>query len=234
MTIVTPAQYADLKSGQLAGDFDAITVRPTAHSDILSEPKHLSTEPYESIGFLDGHGNQITIYPAWKSALAIFNDGENLTLGLPQNYEAYHFLFGDGAYCTSDDLQYILQWQHAKSLAIHDNNDVAWRLLQRIDNTNEMVHLEQLFLSLNRETYKNIKFPVILERLPSLKLVQFFGDRLNRTEIQEFTALQTGLPNPWTVAVKENVVEIFFRIPKILAGHGSHRKQWPTPDKFYY
>lgn len=158
------------------------------------------------MSFYDGNGSHIAIYPIWRSVIATFRSTEHTIHGIPDNYHIYNILINGDASFTTDDLDYILQWKRAQSLAITSESDVAVQLLRRISDFKEMKHLERLFVNTDRHSYKELNVSVFLEQLTSLQLAQFPGDLLSYEEIEDFVDIQK-VPEGWRVDVIDKLIE---------------------------
>lgn len=206
LTITTPAQYEQLKLGEFTDSYDTIFIRPNAHPNILLEPKRFWNTRYFSMNFHDGQGNQIAIYPIWQSVVATFHAGANLTLGIPSNYQTYHLLFDGESSFTTTDLDYILEWKETRSISINSEDDIAVKLLQRIDELKQLEHLERFFVYIERHSFRNVKVVQFLDQLKSLQLAQFSCYSLSKEEIEEFVKSQQT-PNEWVVSINDKLVQ---------------------------
>lgn len=135
--------------------------------------------------FTDGD-NEITINPHKQEIQAVFMSGENLTLRIPSNYRVYSVKFDGAALVKVEDVDNILQWKNATTMNLLDNNDLAFDLMQRIEEMREIQYLEQLELSIPRTLYSNFEIQLFLYKLPTLKKVTLKATHLTDDEYVEF------------------------------------------------
>lgn len=192
MTVTSPEALVSLKQGRIGSVDDVVVVDWDAHPNVLSLPIEFANKPYHVISFVDRAdefgSNTITLFPQRRRAGATFHSGANVTHGIPPNYSEYMLNFHTGSNVFTDNLDNILQWKEAKRLEIYDNmdNDVAFKLSQRVNDLSVFTKLRKLSLNIHRNTYQLLNLSAFLETLPVLKEAYFFA-QLSFVEVVEYT-----------------------------------------------
>lgn len=191
-TISNPQKYEQFKQRQIATDYDYVYIEAGAHPNILGEVKHFWNASNHIIDFrdVDYKFNYITLQPNEQKVKAVFQDGYNMTSGLPINYVDYSIAFSLNAFVTAADIEAILQWHNVKNLEIHDECDVALKLLTRSDDMKKMQHLENLKLDIQKNSIEKMKLKTFLDNFPQLKRAEFKFRRFSHAEIEDFLAEQ--------------------------------------------
>lgn len=120
---------------------------------------------------------------------ASFSTGENLTLGLPDNYNEYNIVYYNKTIATNADIDYMLQWKSAVRLEIWGVPSISWALSKRIDEMRDMKHLQRLAFNINAKD-RILDVRPFLEKLPSLKSVSFYGPSMTDVELEAFVHSQ--------------------------------------------
>lgn len=136
---------------------------------------------------------------------ALFKGTDATLTGIPQSYKDYHIIFGLKVKLPTADIDTILRWRTATNIRIVDQNNVAYHLIERIDDMSNMNVLEQLSLNLNSDSYKKINVRDFVERLSKLGHIQFTGDSLSEEEIMDFVGRQ-DLPAGWKTEIFSTMV----------------------------
>lgn len=187
-TISNPQKYDQFKLRKIATDHDYVYIEAGAHPNILGEAKHFWNASNHIIDFrdVDYKFNYITLQPNEQKVVAVFQDGYNMTTGLPANYVDYSVAFSLNAFVTAADIEAILQWHNAKYLEIHDECDVAYMLLTRIDDMQKMQHLKTIKLDIQKNSIDKMKLKAFLGNFPELKRAEFKFRRFSDEEIEDF------------------------------------------------
>lgn len=211
--IDTPEQYEQLINSDIGSRYSRIIIMEKAHPTILLLPKQFWNASYKSVEFIDGRDNEALIQPSIKDVSGTFQNGDNLTLGLPDNYESYRLLVqGPVSELSTADFEYIVQWKHMKELTIFDYysfvSDGAYGLSQHIDKLAKCKHLRKLFLVLKPVSYDKLQVKVFLKQLKALETIQFLTTELESGDIEKFIRRQK-IPKNWTFKVydAENLIE---------------------------
>lgn len=209
-TISDPHAYAQFKQRRLAADFDYVYVEAGAHPNVLGEAKYYWNASNHIIDFrdVDYKFNYITLEPKDLKVKAVFQDGFNLTIGLPNNFVYYSVAFSLNVFVTANDIDAILQWHNAKHLEIHDECDVAYDLLQRIDDMKMMRELEVLKLDMQRYSMDKMSLKPFVEKLPHLKRIDFKIRSAPQAEIAAFLKQQELPKNFEIVDRPEGMISI--------------------------
>lgn len=161
--------------------------------------------------------SNVEFNPTERSVVAKFYSGHNLTLDLPNNYESYKLEFEQSAITTDADIEYISTWTNAKSLEIFDNIDVAFDLLERIDELKTLTKLESLKLHLHRYSLLQKDFSPFFNTFPKLKFIQFTFDEATSVKIvkrfvrglkipKKFKPVESNVQFYKSIAYKRNVL----------------------------
>lgn len=119
--------------------------------------------------------------------------GGNFTFGIPSNYRVYSLKFDRAARIIVEDVDNILQWKNATTLNLLDNNDLAFDLMQRIDEMRKLQYLEQLELSIPRTLYNDFNIQLFMFELPGLKKITLKATHLTDDEYVHFFGKQICL-----------------------------------------
>lgn len=84
------------------------------------------------------------------------------------------------------DLDYILKWEQATSIIIHDQSDFVYKFSQRTDELKGLKNLEKFAFNLQQKSYKKLDIKDILYGPPALKSVTGFRSLLSAQEYKEF------------------------------------------------
>lgn len=162
-----------------------------AHPNILGEAKHFWNASNHIIDFrdVDYKFNYITLQPREQKVVAVFQDGYNMTIGLPTNYVDYSVTFSLNAFVTAADVEAILQWHSVKYLEIHDECNVAYMLLARSGDLKKMQHLESLKLDIQKFSAGKMELQFLVN-FPALRRAEFKFRRFSEAEIEDFLARQ--------------------------------------------
>lgn len=187
-TIDNPATYDLFKRREYAVNDDTVIIEPGAHPDLMSEAKYFWNATNRLIRFndVDYKSNYIILQPKDQIVIAGFQRGANLTLGLPANFVDYAVDFKWTTMVTADDLNYILTWTNVKNLQIHDECNVAYNLLQRIDHMKAMVNLEQLSLDIHEYAMPQMTLKPFFENFPKLQQATFVFRNVSYFSIRKF------------------------------------------------
>lgn len=147
---------------------------------------------------MDEQNNAVRLEPKARLVIADLECGEDLLLGLPHTYRIYIIRLSSNATATNEDLNYIVQWSNAEVLQISDasNSNIAYGLLQRLDEMEDMAQLKGIMLNVQRHSYKELDIKLFLDRLPALKSARFYKNHLNRQERIHFINHLT-IPDNW-------------------------------------
>lgn len=186
-TIDNPKTYDLFKRRQYAVNDDTVIIEPGAHPNLLSEAKYFWNATNQLIRFNDINykSNYIILQPTQQAAMADFQKGADLTLGLPANFINYKINFDSMTMVTVSDLKYILTWTNVKYLEIHDECNVAYELLKRIDDMKSMTNLEQLTLNIHSYAMPQMVLKPFLENFPMLKQVEFVFKAVSYFQIRK-------------------------------------------------
>lgn len=191
-TISDPQTYDQFKNRQMAADYDYVYIEAGAHPNVLGEAKYFWNASNHIIDFrdVDYKFNYITLEPTNQKVKAVFQDGYNLTVGLPNNFVYYSVAFSLSVFVTTNDIDAILQWHNAKELEIHDECDVAYDLLQRIDDMKMMQQLEVLKLDIQKYSMAKMSLRPFVESFPRLQRVDFKVRSASQADIEAFLSQQ--------------------------------------------
>lgn len=164
------------------------------------EVKHFGDSSFKEVHFVDKVGNVAAIFPPSKHLVAFYTAGSGLFHGLPSNYVNYFITADTKVDVTDGEIDYIVQWKDAVRLNIFDHRDVAYGLLQRIEQFKELKQLKSLVLKVQRSTYKELVVKQFLQQLESLVSASFKATTLKRKEFKEFVKSQEEVTD-WSVKV---------------------------------
>lgn len=188
-----------LQNGEIGSGYNHISIVSGAHPNILELPRQFANATaFAIIDFVDERNNAVRLEPQARLVIAELESGEDLLLGLPQAYRIYIMRLSSNAVATDADLDFIVQWKNAEVLQISDgpNSNVAYGLLERLDQMKEMHQLKDIKLNIQRQSYRELDVRSFLEQLQALKLARFYKSYLNKDERKDFMA-NLDLPDNW-------------------------------------
>lgn len=209
MVVNTPALYDQLKKGQFDGKYESIYVKPEAHPNVIREPKHFANTTFRTIIFTDEHTNTVSLYPRIQRLEATYFVGDGLYLGLPDSYVGYWIVSYGNVVVTDDELNYILQWKKTLQLDIRDRSNVAFELMQRAEQINEMKNLENFSASIQRKSYKELDVRGFLRKMETLKSASFICNLLPRNEFHEFVKKQEAFDD-WKLTIPFTMKKVVY------------------------
>lgn len=198
--IDTPEKFEQLKAGAFDNKYKRIVVTSDATADVLLQPQHFSKSAFQSLQFIalnnDGN-NTITIWPGQYSQATIqFRNGENPLSGVPKDYSYYQIDYGYPSIPTDENIDAILSWSRVWQLKIYDQEDVAIKLTQRSAELKQMKGLNELYLSMQDDTYDQINVAAIINNLPALYEIDFTGQHMSSEQMKDFEA-RNPIPAGW-------------------------------------
>lgn len=195
--IDTPELFEKLKAGTFpVNEEDLFYITRDAHPDVLSQPKHFANSKYNFLVFIHNVENYIIIVPGVRKVVAEFRSPQSL-LGIPVDYKYYVIINEVDANVSDTDIDYILQWNDAKELAIVGGSLLPLQLQERISTTNVLKSLTKFEASIAKQTYKQLRLVPFLNAFESLNEIFFQShDSITTAEYKEFLKLQT-IPKNW-------------------------------------
>lgn len=152
--------------------------------------------------FSDGKGNEIVISPTSRSLQAYFCNGQDLTGGIPSNYDQYFVFFDNTAFATADDIDNMVRWRDATRLAISDrSSDIAYFLSKQMNEMQKMKRLRSLSLDVQSHSFKRLSLKQFLRKLPKLQVANFMASALSDSEFAQFVKKQQPLKG-WHMEAK--------------------------------
>lgn len=123
------------------------------------------------------------------------------------------------AAASSADIEHINTWANAESLEVFDEYDVAFQLLERIDQMKAMTRLESLKFHLHRYSLLQGDFTPFFKTFPKLKYIQFSFDHATSQKIikrfmgnlknpKSFKPVKANVQFYKAVAYKRNILKI--------------------------
>lgn len=177
----------DLLEKLLDGDLNTtdLDVDITAHAepDLSCHPKNLWDLPCKALRFVDNYTNRINLYPYTWQVVANLRSGNNLTLGLPNNYKSYHLQIANSIDITPVEVDYIWQWKLATESTLVEQNDLPYRLSLRRHRMKTLTQLWKLEFSVHRGSFAKLCVWKFLKDLPSLELVNVHVDELTTSQV---------------------------------------------------
>lgn len=190
--IGNPTKYTQFKRGEIGNDYDSVYIEAGAHPNILAEVSHFANASNRMIRFrdVDYKRNIIILYPNEKKVRCNFQIGDQLTLGLPTDFEYYDIDFGWAGVACLDDIETILSWKNAKELKITDRCHIAYKLRQRIDELRQMKYLEVLHLRINAKNFENIELEAFFGNFTKLQRIEFDYCSVEERKFGEFEEME--------------------------------------------
>lgn len=183
---------------------EIIHIETIEYPSALILPKVYGANAKQIMRFTDDR-NEITIYPVTKRVEAHFYTGENRTFGIPSDYKSYTVNFDENTKIIPADVDYILQWHNATALFLLDNSNLAVDFMQRIDEMKELRNLEELELSVQRDSYGELFVDRFLFNLPALEYVTLTATQLTHEEFEQFVD-KLPLTVGWIQSIHERKV----------------------------
>lgn len=144
--------------------------------------------------------------PAKGIVLAQPISGNNLILGIPDNYKIYHLEIPNSINVTDPEVDYIYQWTNAAEISIVEQNDLPYRLTMRPHKMKAMTQLWSLQFHVNQGTYAKLRVPKFMKHLPVIELIIVHVDGLSEDQIERFRTNQER-HSGWTHHSKKELIE---------------------------
>lgn len=200
LLIDTAVQYTQLINGNIGAGYSHIIIIDQAHPTILLLPRQFATAPFESLYFIEAE-DEIRIRPRPREVRGSFYGGENVTFGLPDDYEHYELLPRYMSELTSADYDNIVRWTNVRSLTVDDFysyiNDAAYELSRRVADLSRCRQLQRIFLVLKPNSFAKVAVGPLLERLPQLDALELQVEDLDESGVRAFMAMQ-NVPANWS------------------------------------
>lgn len=103
---------------------------------------------------------------------------------------------------TTENIDSMLEWKDATLLSVHDQADTVVQLFQRVGELSSLKELIYLTVTINADSYRQIKVLPFIENLPRLITLTFIWHTLTEEEIKLFV-----LNNPKPALVRDIVIE---------------------------
>lgn len=202
--IDTPQELEQLKRGDYDNQgYDDVLVKQSASPNIYLEPQYFESNTFPRMQFYDDKlpaNNGIILtnsLDSKKGAYANFAAGVQSLEGMPKNSQYYGVDFGHSAEPTDANVDTILGWKKARTLAVSDKGDLILTLLKRIDELSTFTDLSVLQFNIPTLNIANqFKVLTIIEKLPSLTTLIFNCHDLSEAESISFFAKNIA-PSGW-------------------------------------
>lgn len=141
------------------------------------------------VSFTDGAGISGTFRPLSRELDMSINQPNTRFDELPKNLWGYTIRLSGDAVATVEDIETIFQWENVQILQIIDNNDVAIKLSQRIDQLPH--YINRLMLTVQQNSYKQLDVSKFCS-MPLINTLIFeAGCDLSDMEFDEFVSNQS-------------------------------------------
>lgn len=194
LKITNADEYANFKAGAVSAVYDVVHILPEAHPSPLMEPKHFANTSYYKIVFTDSSGNSINLFPRNKGVVVEIVSNGNVAINIPDDYHEYKYVYLHKAIFPDEHLEHILRCKNTTYLYILDFVDVAYKLLNRIDDLKALKRLNFFKVNINPANLSQITLSTFLEQLPSLRIARFIFHDLD--DIEPYLKTQT-IPSEW-------------------------------------
>lgn len=186
--ILKPEQYIDLKQGHYDGQYKSVYIHKTATPDLTPDLK-LFADRYnlKEITFMNASCSMfIQLSTQTRTLKAKYENLRGRLLSFPEHYRIYHIEVVVDDPVADVELDYILRWENAVYLMLHNHSDLAFRLSERGEALNGMTNLEMVSTSVDQSTYNRFKVKPLFRHLPSLELVSCYRKGLTDAQWQQF------------------------------------------------
>lgn len=186
--IDNPVLYEQFQQGELGDGAKHVCFFPSAHPNILLEPKKHWNASSAILMFstVDFHYNHIHLYTHDRHAVGLFYEAYDLLAGFPDNYDSYKLDFRSNAVFSDNDLDVLLTWKTAKQLDIAEDSGIAEKLYRRLDEFEALDNLEVLKLTIHPYSVDRIALKPFFEVFPRLRRVDFRFVRFTPSAIENF------------------------------------------------
>lgn len=187
LTISTPKEYEQLKSGEIGHIHRYIFIKPSANQNALRDIRFFANSNLNEIHFSDEMGNRFHLRPAERFAGARLIFSEGLLRFLPNDYRNYAIFNGEAM--SSRDIDAILEWKWAEKIQIESESDAAEQL-ERSHKLGDLKNLKRLGVTAQ---YHFQTLP-LLKQLTHVATVDFYTSAFWDIEmLQEFFQHQGNL-----------------------------------------
>lgn len=191
--IKTPAEYEQLKVGQIGVGYLAVFLEASIRPGIWDEIPNMLDSPHSQVRFYDERENEAILMLHEDRAIAMVANGDNMLAKLPASYRAYDIRY-ESANATATptaDLDAILSWTMAREISVKDHSDMAIDMMRRYKELRNLEMLHKLTLVVQRHSYKRLFVRKFLNHVSQLSVVEFVaGEGMTRDELQEFADQQ--------------------------------------------
>lgn len=192
MKINTPDEYELFRSGQYElDDIDEVKIYKDAGAELVDlRTEYGNYSIYDEVIIEYDNGDEVYIYPERREISMGFYRKRDKVAMLPADYREYCIDVKKFYKLQDSDIDAILSWEHAQIIKISDIFDITTALAQRFHEM-KATHLQELHLTVQRATYKQLSVRPFLESEHPVENVIFKrANDLSLDKFNEFTVLQ--------------------------------------------
>lgn len=148
------------------------------------------------------------MHPADGFLFARLQSGDDLLLGIPNNYKQYHLEIPNALNVTQAEVDYVYQWTNAAEISIIERAelpDLGHRLTLRRSRMRAMRQLWKFHFSFHERALQKFAVAKLLRNLPSLEVVSVDVKGLGTGQIDRFVVNQGSLVG-WTIKIQNDMV----------------------------
>lgn len=196
MTITSRQQLDDFQAGLTGSIYKTVKVLEEAKPDLTTDPAKLTHLIFRNVELTDKYGNNVELFKRLESkADASITTDLNILCGLPSSYKHFSIDARKPLKATTASVDCILQWLEAKSIEIHADNDVLYRLLDNPKKLQALTKLQKFTFEIDQSSFQKINVDDLVDNLPALENIRIFTSSLNQAQLNGFVQWHGQMKN---------------------------------------